>query len=154
VVLDHDGPTVKADCLNAIWSAIQRDDAAQGEPTAIYVMLDCEDVIDPLACRLFNWLIPRKDMVQLPVLSLPRRWWEFTAAHYLDEFAQQHLKDLVVRETLARGLPAAGVGVAFSASPGRSRRVCPFAPTRSPRTMTWACASSDWAFARSSRGTG
>ena len=114
VVLDHDGPTVKADCLNAIWSAIQRDDAAQGEPTAIYVMQDCEDVIDPLACRLFNWLIPRKDMVQLPVLSLPRRWWEFTAAHYLDEFAQQHLKDLVVREALARGLPAAGVGVAFS----------------------------------------
>ena len=114
VVLDHDGPTVKADCLNGIWRAIARDEAAQGEPFAIYVMQDCEDVIDPLACRLFNWLIPRKDMVQLPVLSLPRRWWQFTGAHYLDEFAQQHLKDLVVREVLGRGLPAAGVGVAFS----------------------------------------
>ena len=114
VVLDHDGPTVKADCLNGIWRAIARDEAAQGEPFGIYVMQDCEDVIDPLACRLFNWLIPRKDMVQLPVLSLPRRWWQFTGAHYLDEFAQQHLKDLVVREVLGRGLPAAGVGVAFS----------------------------------------
>lgn len=114
VVLDHDGPTVKADCLNGIWRAIARDEVAQGEPFAIYVMQDCEDVIDPLACRLFNWLIPRKDMVQLPVLSLRRRWWQFTAAHYLDEFAQQHLKDLVVREVLGRGLPAAGVGVAFS----------------------------------------
>jgi adsorption protein B len=114
VVLDHDGPTVKADCLNGIWRAIARDEAAQGEPFGIYVMQDCEDVIDPLAWRLFNWLIPRKDMVQLPVLSLPRRWWQFTGAHYLDEFAQQHLKDLVVREVLGRGLPAAGVGVAFS----------------------------------------
>ena len=114
VVLDHDGPTVKADCLNGIWQAIRRDEQTSGEPFQIYVMHDCEDVIDPLAWRLFNWLIPRKDMVQLPVLSLPRRWWEFTAAHYLDEFAQQHLKDLVVREVLGRGLPAAGVGVAFS----------------------------------------
>jgi adsorption protein B len=77
-------------------------------------MQDCEDVIHPLCYRLFNYLIPRKDMVQLPVLSLERRWHEFTGSHYLDEFAQLHYKDLVVRELLDRSLPAAGVGVAFS----------------------------------------
>ena len=114
VVLDHDGPTNKADCLNGIWRAIRSDEALAPEPFRVFVMQDCEDVIDPLAWRLFNWLIPRKDMVQLPVLSLPRRWWQFTAAHYLDEFAQQHFKDLVVREALHRSVPAAGVGVAFS----------------------------------------
>jgi len=71
-------------------------------------------VIHPLCYRLFNYLIPRKDMVQLPVLSLERQWHEFTGGHYLDEFAQLHYKDLVVRELLDRSLPAAGVGVAFS----------------------------------------
>jgi adsorption protein B len=114
VVLDHDGPTNKADCLNGIWRALRSDEENQRERFEIFVMQDCEDVIHPLAWQLFNWLIPRKDMVQLPVLSLPRHWWQFTAAHYLDEFAQQHSKDLVVREALHRSLPAAGVGVAFS----------------------------------------
>ena len=114
VMLAHDGPTNKADCLNAIWRAVRADEREGMGPFAIFVMQDSEDVIHPLAWRLFNWLIPRKDMVQLPVLSLPRRWWQFTASHYMDEFAQQHLKDLVARESLHHSLPAAGVGVALS----------------------------------------
>jgi adsorption protein B len=77
-------------------------------------MQDCEDVVHPLAWRLYNALIPDQDMVQLPVLSLPRRWWQWTAAHYQDEFAQLHFKDLVARRLLARSVPAAGVGVGFS----------------------------------------
>jgi bacteriophage N4 adsorption protein B len=114
VTVPHDGPTNKADCLNWIYHGIRRYEAAEGIAFQIFVMQDCEDVIHPLCYRLFNYLIPRKDMVQLPVLSLERRWREFTGSHYLDEFAQQHYKDLVVRELLDRSLPAAGVGVAFS----------------------------------------
>jgi len=114
VTVPHDGPTNKADCLNWIYHAIRRYEAAEGIAFQIFAMQDCEDVIHPLCYRLFNYLIPRKDMVQLPVLSLERRWREFTGGHYLDEFAQQHYKDLVVRELLDRSLPAAGVGVAFS----------------------------------------
>jgi len=114
VTVPHDGPTNKADCLNWIYHAIRRHEAADGLAFQIFVMQDCEDVIHPLCYRLFNYLIPRKDMVQLPVLSLERRWRELTGGHYLDEFAQLHYKDLVVRELLDRSLPAAGVGVAFS----------------------------------------
>ena len=114
VTVPHDGPTNKADCLNWIYHAIRRYEAAEAVAFQIFVMQDCEDVIHPLCYRLFNYLIPRKDMVQLPVLSLERQWCEFTGSHYLDEFAQLHYKDLVVRELLDRSLPAAGVGVAFS----------------------------------------
>ena len=114
VTVPHPGPTNKADCLNWIYHAIRRYEAVEGIAFQIFVMQDCEDVIHPLCYRLFNYLIPRKDMVQLPVLSLERRWREFTGGHYLDEFAQLHYKDLVVRELLDRSLPAAGVGVAFS----------------------------------------
>jgi adsorption protein B len=77
-------------------------------------MQDCEDVIHPLCYRLFNWLIPRKDMVQLPVMALEPKWYQLTSGHYIDEFAQLHYKDLVVREMLSRSIPAAGVGCAFS----------------------------------------
>lgn len=114
VTVPHAGPTNKADCLNWIYHAIRRYEAAERMAFQVFVMQDCEDVIHPLCYRLFNYLIPRKDMVQLPVLSLERPWHEFTGGHYLDEFAQLHYKVLVVRELLDRSLPAAGVGVAFS----------------------------------------
>lgn len=110
----HDGPTNKADCLNWVYQGIRRCEQDEGLHFEIFVMQDCEDVIHPLCYKIFNLLIPRMDMVQLPVLSLEREWWNFTAGHYLDEFAQIHYKDLVVREALDHCLPAAGVGCAFS----------------------------------------
>ena len=114
VVTPHDGPTNKADCLNCIYHQIRMHEQQTMLPYAIYVMQDCEDVIHPLCYKLFNYLIPRKDMVQLPVESLELRWKMFTGGHYLDEFAQSHYKDMVVREALGASIPAAGVGAAFS----------------------------------------
>ena len=51
--------------------------------------------------KFFNYLLPRKDMIQLPVASLERNWFELVAGTYMDEFAEWHAKDLVVRESLA-----------------------------------------------------
>jgi bacteriophage N4 adsorption protein B len=114
IVTLNDGPTNKADCLNAIYQGIRSYEKSHVERFEIFVIQDCEDVIHPLCFKLFNYLIPRKDMVQLPVHSLRRKWYEFTAGHYIDEFAQLHVKDLVVREFFSRSIPTAGVGVAFS----------------------------------------
>jgi adsorption protein B len=114
VMTRDDGPTNKADCLNWIYQGIRMFEKESGIRFEIFVMQDCEDVIHRLAYKVFNYLIPRKDMVQLPVLSLPRRWYQFTAGHYIDEFAQLHYKDLIVREMLSGCVPAAGVGCAFS----------------------------------------
>jgi adsorption protein B len=114
VVTPHDGPTNKADCLNCIFHQIRIHEQQTGIPYQIHVMQDCEDVIHPLCYKLFNYLIPRKDMVQLPVESLELRWKKFTGGHYLDEFAQSHYKDMIVREALGASIPAAGVGAAFS----------------------------------------
>ncbi len=114
IVVPHDGPTNKADCLNWIYQGIKLFEKEQKLKFDIFVMQDSEDVIHPLCYKLFNYLIPRKDMVQLPVFPFPVKWHQFTAGHYIDEFAQGHYKDLVVREALNRSLPAAGVGCAFS----------------------------------------
>lgn len=113
-VCPHDGPTNKADCLNWIYQGIKLFEQENNIRFEIFVMQDCEDVIHPLCYKLFNYLIPRMDMIQLPVLSLETKWYQFTAGHYIDEFSQLHYKDLIVREILSRSIPAAGVGAAFS----------------------------------------
>jgi adsorption protein B len=108
------GPTCKADCLNAVYQAITMFEASTGQQFAIVVMQDAEDVTHPCSLKLFNYLIPRKDMVQLPVWPLPTRWYDLTSGHYIDEFAESHFKNMVVRESLSQAIPSAGVGTAFS----------------------------------------
>ncbi|HEY1611901.1 MAG TPA: glycosyl transferase family protein [Paraburkholderia sp.] len=114
VEVPHDGPTCKADCLNWIIQAIFRMEEDNGIEFAGVILHDSEDVLHPLELRFFNYLLPRKDMIQLPVASLEREWYELVAGTYMDEFAEWHAKDLVVRESLSGAVPSAGVGTCFS----------------------------------------
>ncbi|NCC24734.1 MAG: phage adsorption protein NrfB [Deltaproteobacteria bacterium] len=114
IVCPKDGPTSKADCLNWIFEGIRHFEKEHGTEFDIVVMEDSEDVVHPLLLKLFNFLIPRMDMVQVPVLPMEPLWWQFTMGTYLDEFANNHSRDMVVRELLSKNLPSAGVGTAFS----------------------------------------
>ncbi|KAA0083869.1 glycosyl transferase family protein [Paraburkholderia sp. T12-10] len=114
VEVPHDGPTCKADCLNWVVQAIFKHEQETGVEFAGVVLHDSEDVLHPLELKFFNYLLPRKDMIQLPVVSLERHWFELVAGTYMDEFAEWHAKDLVVRESLAGAVPSAGVGTCFS----------------------------------------
>ncbi|MEX2264069.1 MAG: glycosyl transferase family protein [Bryobacteraceae bacterium] len=109
-----DGPTNKADCLNWIYRSILRFERDHNVRFQIFVMEDSEDVVHPLCLKLFNYLIPSKDMVQLPVFPLEGNSLKRSSGHYIGEFAESHSKDLWVRERLAQGIPGAGVGCAFS----------------------------------------
>jgi bacteriophage N4 adsorption protein B len=114
VTCRENGPTSKADCLNWIIRGIENHEKRHAMTFDIVVMQDSEDILHPLTLKLFNFLIPRMDMVQLPVVPMEPRWWQFTRGTYLDEFAQTHSRDMVVRELLSSNLPSAGVGTAFS----------------------------------------
>lgn len=114
VEVPHPGPTCKADCLNWVIQAIFLHEKTHGMTFAGVVLHDSEDVLHPLELRLFNYLLPRKDMIQLPVVSLERNWYEWVAGTYMDEFAEWHGKDLVVRESMTDTVPSAGVGTCFS----------------------------------------
>jgi adsorption protein B len=114
VEVPHDGPTCKADCLNWVVQAIFAYEARHDITFAGVVMHDSEDVLHPLELMFFNYLLPRKDFIQIPVASLERHYSEFVAGTYMDEFAEWHAKDLVVRETLSGVVPSAGVGTCFS----------------------------------------
>src|SRR3989338_3406881 len=90
----HDGPTCKADCLNWIVQSIFRYEEQNRMRFSGMVMHDSEDVIHPLEFHLYNYLIDRKDLIQLPVLSLEREWHEFIAGTYLDDFSEWHYKEM------------------------------------------------------------
>ena len=55
---------------------------------------DAEDYLPPHELNVFNYFIPFRDVVQLPVFPMDAGWGEFTSGHYMDEFAQMHLKDM------------------------------------------------------------
>ena len=108
------GPTTKADCLNRLWEALLADEAAEGRRSKAVLLHDAEDLVHPDELRLFDALIERFDLVQLPVLPLIDPDSRWVGGHYADEFAESHGKELVVRGALGAGLPSAGVGCAFS----------------------------------------
>ena len=113
VVGDRDGPTTKAHCLNTMWRAIVEAERSDGRQAKAVVLHDAEDVVHPLALRIFATLCERWDFVQLPVVPLVDREARWIGGHYADEFAESHGKELLVRQSLRAALPGAGVGCAF-----------------------------------------
>jgi adsorption protein B len=114
VEVPHPGPTSKADCLNFVVAEIFNHERETGVEFAGVVLHDSEDVLHPMELKFFNYLLPRKDMIQLPVASLEREWYELVAGTYMDEFAESHAKEMVVRESVSGMVPSAGVGTCFS----------------------------------------
>lgn len=114
VIGPHDGPTTKADCLNSLWRAMIRADAADGRSTAAVVLHDAEDLVHAGELRVFDSLIDTHMVIQLPVLPLVARGSPLVSGHYADEFAEAHAKTIVVRTALGAGMPLAGTGCAIA----------------------------------------
>ena len=113
VINDKPGPTTKADCLNSLWRTLLADARGEGFIVKAIVLHDAEDVVHPAELRIFDTLIERHAVVQLPVLPLVNRESRFVSGHYADEFSEAHNKQLVVRTALGAGMPLAGTGCAI-----------------------------------------
>lgn len=126
VVNDRAGPTTKADCLNRLWQALLADEASDGRRAKAIIFHDAEDVVHRAELPVFDYLIERFDLVQLPVLPIVDDRTTLVSAVYADEFAESHGKELVVREAIGASVPSAGVGCAFSrqALVGAAERNC------------------------------
>ncbi len=114
VVCARPGPTSKADCLNNVLAAILQFEKSANFTFSGFILHDSEDVISPLELRLFNYLVDRKDLIQVPVYPFERQWSHFTSMSYIDEFAELHGKDVPMREAISGQVPSAGVGTCFS----------------------------------------
>ncbi len=108
------GPTSKGQILNFVVSELLNWEKEQGQDFSGIVLHDSEDVVHPQAFDLIRQLWRDHDFVQIPVFSLPRTSWQWVGGTYMDEFAESHTKDLVVRGYLGAAVPSAGVGTAIS----------------------------------------
>jgi adsorption protein B len=117
VLVHADGPTTKADCLNHLYDALVAYELDENNPAVAVVLHDAEDVVHPLELAVFNRLIDRAGVIQLPVEPLPDSRSRWVAGHYCDEFAEAHTKELVVREAVGASVPLAGVGCAIAREP-------------------------------------
>ena len=113
VEIDVDGPTTKADCLNRLYASLVAYEEAVGRTAKAVVLHDAEDVVHPLELKLFDRLVEYAGLVQLPVVPLINPDSRWVAGHYADEFAEAHMKELVVREAVGAAIPLAGVGCAI-----------------------------------------
>ena len=91
------GPTTKADCLNRLWISLLADEAAEGLRAKAIILHDAEDVVHPAELRLFDSLVERFDLVQLPVLPLIHPDSRWLGGHYADEFAESGARRAFVR---------------------------------------------------------
>src|SRR5436309_601510 len=85
VEVEADGPTTKADCLNHLYDALIEDELETGRTAKAVVLHDAEDVVHSLELRIFDGLIDRSAVIQLPVLPLTDRHSRWVAGHYCDE---------------------------------------------------------------------
>lgn len=114
VVNVRPGPTTKADCLNNVYRTLKAFEEREDINFDILVMHDAEDVVHPHSFLLYNYLIPRVDAIQLPILPLPTSHHRIVHWIYADEFSETHMKDVPVREKISGFVPFAGTGTGFS----------------------------------------
>jgi len=114
IELPHAGPTCKADCLNHIVKGVLEYERVTGARFSAFVLHDSEDALHPLELQYFNAMLPRYEMIQLPVVALERSWSQLVAGTYMDEFAESHAKEMMVRQHLSGTIPSAGVGTCIS----------------------------------------
>ena len=70
VLVNADGPTTKADCLNHLYDALLAYETRSVRSPVAIVLHDAEDLVHPLELTLFDQLIDRAALIQLPVVPL------------------------------------------------------------------------------------
>jgi adsorption protein B len=107
VVNRQNGPTSKGQMLNEMFSAIYAEPEAAPE---LVVLHDSEDIIDPRSFDVFASHSAKCAFIQIPVFSLDSRKRSKVGATYMEEFAERHTREMVVRNGLGSFIPSAGVG--------------------------------------------
>jgi len=110
VVNGLEGPTYKGQMLDQIITGVCKIEEELDFQFSGFLIHDSEDLIDPRSIDVYRTTLQNCDFVQIPVLSLPLRLRSWVGGTYMDEFAESHSKDLLVRQRLGAAIPSAGVG--------------------------------------------
>lgn len=114
IVNEKNGPTSKGQMLNQMVRDILKFENASGQKYDVFAIHDAEDVIHRKSFQVINRLATDNDFIQIPIFSLPLSKWSLVGGTYVDEFAEIHTKDILVRESMGAKIPSAGVGTFMS----------------------------------------
>lgn len=104
------GPTSKGQMLNEMFA---QEFDGDGGPELV-ILHDSEDVIDPRTFEVYAAYAKEHDFIQAPVFSLTRAKGDVVAATYMDEFAERHTREMIVRDAVGAAIPSAGVGTCMT----------------------------------------
>jgi glycosyl transferase family 2 len=107
VVNRMNGPTSKGQMLNEMFSRVYAEPATA---PGLVVLHDSEDIIDPRSFALYATRSAEYAFIQIPVFSLDSRRRSNVGATYMEEFAERHTGEMLVRDALGSFIPSAGVG--------------------------------------------
>jgi len=107
------GPTSKGQMLNEMFHQVFAP-GAKNYPE-IVVLHDSEDVIDQRTFPIYAaYTNAGFDFIQIPVFSFDRGKNAYVAATYMDEFAERHTREMIVRNAVGAMIPSAGVGTGLT----------------------------------------
>ncbi len=104
------GPTSKGQMLNEMFRQVYAGD----DGPEMAVLHDSEDIIDPRTFRVYASYAKEYDFIQVPVFSLNRGKGAYVASTYMDEFAERHTREMIVRNAVGATIPSAGVGTCMT----------------------------------------
>ena len=113
------GPSSKADNINNVLRNIFIFEKENHIRFNFVVIHDSEDVIHPFEFRLENHLMEREKAVQIPVFpiqeppTIKNFFTTMVSGTYADEFAENHQRTMVIRNTMNAFVPSAGTGFAI-----------------------------------------
>ncbi len=107
VVNRRDGPTSKGQMLNEMFARVFED--REYAPDLV-VMHDSEDMISPRSFDVYAHHAKDSALIQIPVFSLDSRRRSLVGATYMEEFAERHTREMLLRSHLGAFVPSAGVG--------------------------------------------
>ena len=107
VINRRNGPTSKGQMLNEVFARLYIDESTAPDLVVIH---DSEDMIAPSSLELYADLSSDYAMIQIPVFSLDSRNRSLVGASYMEEFAERHTREMLLRSQLGAFVPSAGVG--------------------------------------------
>lgn len=104
------GPTSKGQMLNEMFMRV----FGEGDGPELVILHDSEDIIDPRSFPVYAAYAADHDFIQAPVFSLNRGKSSIVASTYMDEFAERHTREMIVRDAVGAAIPSAGVGTCMT----------------------------------------
>jgi bacteriophage N4 adsorption protein B len=106
------GPTSKGQMLNEMFRQVFGN---EGDCPEFAILHDSEDIIDPRTFPVYAaYAAAGHDFIQVPVFSLDRGKGAHVASTYMDEFAERHTREMIVRNAVGAMIPSAGVGTCMT----------------------------------------